>query len=253
MQIIELAKKLQNVGLSDKQARVYIAALFLGSSPVQRLAEQAEINRATAYVILDELRGMGLVTEVKVGKKIEYVAEDPDALDTYLNKEIEHIRIRKETLSSLKQELQASKGETTANAPKVRFYKGPDGIKSALRYMARTSVANSEVYGFFNYDEASKINDSILKDNASTRVRKNITSNVIYYSKDATFTSDSKTGRETRRTHKPIAADISLYNDKIALLTYAERDSIGVIIESPEITMALRQLFEIAWSSTSED
>ena len=51
MQIANLAKKLEAVGLTEKQAKVYVAALFLGPAAVQRIAEQAEVNRATTYVI----------------------------------------------------------------------------------------------------------------------------------------------------------------------------------------------------------
>ena len=58
--------------------------------------------------------------------------------------------------------------------------------------------------------------------------------------------------RETKRLKKSPHADISIYEDRAALLTYKGEDSIGVVIESREIVAALRQLFELAWRSDSK-
>src|SRR5665647_1274883 len=87
MQIIEMAAKLQSIGLTDKESRVYVAALFLGPSSVQKIAEQAGINRPTAYDILDQLGDYGLMSQSIENKKSVYVAEGPDAIERWLDHE----------------------------------------------------------------------------------------------------------------------------------------------------------------------
>ena len=42
-----LDKELQKIGLSEKEAKVYLAALELGQASVQNIARKAEVNRAT--------------------------------------------------------------------------------------------------------------------------------------------------------------------------------------------------------------
>ena len=125
MQIASLAKKLEDVGLTDKQARVYVAALFLGAATVKRIGEQAEVNRATTYVILDELSDMGLVSETNEKKKTLYVAEPPEAIDRYLNYLEKDIQERKQKLKIATQSLEGVSRIENIDAPVVRFLKAP--------------------------------------------------------------------------------------------------------------------------------
>ena len=55
-------EKLQELGLSEKEARVYLALFELGPSVVSGLAKKAGINRSTTYVILETLAKRGLVS-----------------------------------------------------------------------------------------------------------------------------------------------------------------------------------------------
>ena len=61
---------LQQIGLSEKEARVYIAALSLGPATADQLAKQTGINRSTTYVHIKSLMAMGLMSTYEEGKKI---------------------------------------------------------------------------------------------------------------------------------------------------------------------------------------
>ena len=246
MQITELAAKVQALGLSDKEAKVYVASLFLGPASVQKIAEQAEINRATAYVILDQLAELGLVAQSTEGKKTVYVAEGPESLERVFDRQIEEVEERRKDLQVLLPDLQQSQRAETSVAPVVRFYKGRDGVLSILGELQRKAAPNSVIYGLVNYDEVEKIVPGIFKSRPKDRVKKKLSSQIIYsYRKKVP--SDSKLLRETVQIEQPVKADLSLHEDTAFLCTYAGKDSIGVIIESPEIVGALRQLFELAW------
>ncbi|MBI3251348.1 MAG: TrmB family transcriptional regulator, partial [Candidatus Andersenbacteria bacterium] len=65
---MEFIQALKHLGLKDKEAAVYLAALQLGPSPVQNIARRANVVRATTYVILEDLQKKGLVTHYKEGK-----------------------------------------------------------------------------------------------------------------------------------------------------------------------------------------
>jgi sugar-specific transcriptional regulator TrmB len=47
-------KLIQNMGFSDKAAKVYLAALELGESTVQTLAKKSGLKRTTIYYVLTE-------------------------------------------------------------------------------------------------------------------------------------------------------------------------------------------------------
>ena len=65
----DLLKNLGQIGLTDKQAKVYLALLSLESSTAYEIAQHCEVKKPTVYVILEELRQKGLVLKVPHAKK----------------------------------------------------------------------------------------------------------------------------------------------------------------------------------------
>jgi sugar-specific transcriptional regulator TrmB len=246
MQIIELAAKLQSVGFSNKQARVYVAALFLGPSSVQKISQQAEINRATTYVILDELAKMGLVSESTEGKKTVFVAEPPEAIERYLATQQQDIATRRDELKDLMPSLRETSRSTDAeDSPQVRFYKGLEGSEQLSRDLLRKAKKGDTIYAVVNYDEAIKAdpNTSLSK----VRVKKGIASKVLYSSKTAELKKNPKTLlNQVVKADKDFKAEINLYPTKASFITYSDEQTVGILIESPKIVETLRQLFEIA-------
>lgn len=59
----ELITTLQSYGFSDKEAKVYLTSLELGSSLASTIARRAEINRGTTYSILEDLKRRGIASE----------------------------------------------------------------------------------------------------------------------------------------------------------------------------------------------
>ena len=57
----ELITTLQTYGFSDKEAKVYLVALELGSSPASTIARQTGIKRVTVYTILKDLKNKWIV------------------------------------------------------------------------------------------------------------------------------------------------------------------------------------------------
>ena len=253
MQIVELAAKLQSVGFTNKQAKVYVAALFLGPSAVQKIAEQAEINRATAYVILDELAKMGLVSESTQGKKTVFVAEPPTSIDRYLDDQSKALVSKKDELKNLLPGLnEMSRSTDGAEVPVVRFYKGKKGIMQTSSESRRKAKAGDEVYGIANVDEVEAIFPGHTDENAVLRVRKKLSSKVLYYSVSQPLPSSKKISRKTKRIKTPVMADITLYPSRATLVTYAGEDSTGIVIENKQIVETLRVVFELAWQNYQE-
>ena len=58
----DLIQELGHLGLSEKEAAVYLASLELGPAPVQDISHKAKVNRATTYVMIESLMGRGLIS-----------------------------------------------------------------------------------------------------------------------------------------------------------------------------------------------
>jgi len=82
-----LLRELEKLGLSDKEAAVYLASLELGPSPVQVISRKAEVNRATTYVMIEVLLQKGLMSTFDKGKKTMYTAEKPERLHRIVHHE----------------------------------------------------------------------------------------------------------------------------------------------------------------------
>lgn len=250
MQITELAAKLKSVGLSDKQAKVYVAALFLGPSAVQKIAEQAEINRATTYVILDELTKMGLVSESTEAKKTVFVAEPPEAIDRYLDHQAKQIGEKKSELQDLLPSLkEMSRSADTHSAPVVRFYSDIEASCSVTDNFYRKAKPNTMVYSLTNMDVATSMYPNILHASTQKRLSKNISNKLLYSYSNSEIKSDRKNLLETKKVKLDLPSNITIYDSGIVMETATGKKPNGVVIESQELADTLRQLFELAWRS----
>lgn len=77
--------ELRKLGLKEKEVSVYLAALELGFTSVQNIAQKAGLSRPTIYEIIKELIKKGLMREIKHkgtirGERTYFAAESPDAL-----------------------------------------------------------------------------------------------------------------------------------------------------------------------------
>ena len=73
-------RELNYLGLNEKEAKVYLAALELGKSSVQNIAKKADVNRATTYVVIEALIKRGLMSSANENKKQYFIAEAPEKL-----------------------------------------------------------------------------------------------------------------------------------------------------------------------------
>lgn len=80
MELEILPLELRKLGLTEKQALVYLTALELGYTSIQKIAQKAKISRPTTYEIVKTLEQKGLISESKDKNKRYFIAESPDKL-----------------------------------------------------------------------------------------------------------------------------------------------------------------------------
>lgn len=76
----KLVSVLKELGLSEKEAGVYHAALALGTTTALTLSRATGIKRPTVYLAIESLKQKGLMSVLEKGFKKEYVAENPEKL-----------------------------------------------------------------------------------------------------------------------------------------------------------------------------
>jgi len=243
-------KELQNLGLSEKEAKIYLASLELGPETVQNIAKKAGINRPTTYLQIESLKEKGLISEFQRGKKTFYAPESPNRLLSMLGtfeKELDFKRSEVGGVLPQLNEIFAGAGER----PKVRFFEGLAGAKAMQEDFL--TAADKKIEGFTNLDKLLEIFPKHEADYTKRRVVAGIETKVIYTRKDgpvenANDPSKLRTAKYVLSDKLPITADISIFDDKVAIATYKAKP-VGVIIEDKDIAATMKALFYLIWNS----
>ncbi len=122
--------ELREFGLTEKEIKVYIALLKLGSALVQDISKKAGTYRTYTYEVLKSLKEKGLVSYViKSGKQYFEVAQ-PEKLINILKEREEKIKKILPTLENIY--------NSSPEKPKIEVYEGKEGLKSIYDDMIKT-------------------------------------------------------------------------------------------------------------------
>lgn len=246
-----LSQELIKLGLSDKEAKVYLASLELGYDTVLNISKKAGINRPTAYFILESLQKKGIVTTFEKDKKTYFASESPDKLVALLNKQKEDLNQKQKEFENILPEFKALYNLPTEK-PTVRFFEGRQGLLSIREDFLKTT--DKKIESIYCYDDIQKVfTAEENKDFTARRTAKGIKTFAIYTSINGPVKRPSAPGeRRFLPFNKfPITSDIAIYNDKVAITCLKGKLS-GVIIENKEMAHTMRTLFYLAWETAKK-
>ncbi len=238
-----LEKYLEEIGLSEKEAQVYLALLQVDNDSIQDIAKKTGINRTTVYPVLESLEKKGLVSEVQDGKKTNYQAAPPERLETFVERQKVVLEERSERLKDIIPQIKGIQREQ-GERPIIKFFEGRDGVVSAYEEFYE-SLDNKEKDGYliYNMDILSKTysqkeNDYFFK----IRSGKKVVPTSVYNNEKGVHKFETKGSRAwIDDKNYPIKADITIVNDNVILSTLGEHVS-SFIIKSKDIATTLSSL-----------
>lgn len=243
---------LQKFGFDAREAKVYLAALDLGPSPVQKIAQRAGIPRATTYLVLDDLHTKGFLTSYNEGKKTYFVAESPVRLGTLVDQREAEIIVQKEAIKKLVPEL-ISRGQfERGERPVVRYYEGAEAIKPFMRDSLHGR--GGEILNILHLERAHKTLEQAgfpIEKVRERRAQHRIKSRIIYTSDKgpiANFSTPQRQAKYVPIEKYPFGADIIIRDNKVILTPYG-MPLRGVAIEDKDIASSLRMVFELLWQN----
>lgn len=239
----QLITTLTGLGLTDKESKVYLACIQLGTAVVSSIAQAAGINRVTTYDILEKLKQKGLVSYF-TKKKIRYFSStNPETV-------LEEFEKRTNDLRQSLPKFKRLTGETSH--PRIRYFEGLEGIKAIY---ADTLSSKSEILNFSNSHEIRKEWPNYDQDYVEKRAKKKIHLRGISPQDEEGIlvqSQDKKYHREMRLLPNdlfPFTNEINIYDDKVAIISFKD-ELIGMIIESHEIANSQRAIFNMCWQYT---
>lgn len=133
---------LQNYGFSEKEAKVYLTVLELGTSIASTIARRSEIKRVTVYTILEDLRKKGYVNETSKDDIKYYSVISPDLLLKQLEQKYESFKEKVPELLAL--------ADKFGNRPKMQFFEGVSGIKHLYNELLKNT---DPLFAFLSDDD----------------------------------------------------------------------------------------------------
>jgi DNA-binding MarR family transcriptional regulator len=244
----ELIKKISSLGLTEKEARVYVALLQLGNGSAYGVAVKSGLKKPTAYVILDELVEKGLAYHIPREKKRRYAAISPEKL---MQEAEARFIAAKQTLPEL---LSLYKSTAVQQKARTLYFDGVSGMRQALEYKEK-ELRGKEIIGFFA--SASQATPEVLQlyFEWNTHHKKYGTKLRGFTTTDESLEGIIKdNGPEHYSNLKVLPhADYAPSVSMDSALDFVRIQLIGasqiVIIESLDFAQSFRQIFELAWKN----
>ncbi len=229
---------LKKIGFNEKEIKVYLVLLRLGTITASKISKETDIDRATCYRYIDSLIHKGAVSHVIKNNIKFFTAANPEKILADLQeKELEFKKILPDLISLSK----LPKDDTLAEV-----YRGKEGIKTVLRNVLKTKeehyVLGDEGHfqdlmpiffqQFINTCLKNKIKERVL---CSEKVKSKIQEFDYKYS-------------ETRSLPNNIIQPTTtlIYEDKIVLFDWVSPYS-AIVIKNKNMASTYKNHFDLLW------
>ena len=225
----ELTENLKKFGLSEKEAKVYLASLELGDSTATDISIKSSLPRTLVYDILERLIEQGLISYSIKNNKKYFLAVHPKEL-------LNILREKETTISSVMPELE-------------EIYKKE--MKTVMNDILRSELKEFLAYG--SSRSSYKVIPSFMNDWHKKRIKQKVVMKIIYNNtKQAkSMVKNFKSTLDyTKYKFMPIELESPtatiIYGDKVILQSWT-KEPFAVMIKSKEMAENQRRYFEELW------
>jgi len=245
----EVVDSLKKMGLSEKEAKVYLACLELGDSLASEISLKSNLPRTLIYDILERLIDLGLISyAIKDGKKY-FRSSSPKEL-------IRMIEEKEKAVRGILPDLERLEKLKGAKRPKVTIYEGKEGMKTVMNDILRSGIK-----GFISYGSSRssyEVFPAFIDDWHKRRIKNKIRARIIYNNTKATREKVKKFPKTLKlvdyrlmpvKLESPTATII--YRDKVVQQSWT-KDPFAVVIEDEQMAENHKRYFELLWKSAKK-
>ncbi len=229
---------LEEIGLNKGEAKVYLALLELGESKVGSIINKSGLVSSVVHTDINKLVEKGLASYIKKGKIKFYKAVSPKQILNFVKEKEKKLL---EIIPSLEE-----KQKKSENKEEAEIFEGIKGITSMLNLIIENSKKREEFFFFATdmeekqkeiqefwekYDLKRKEKGLIVKGIAPKKLRHLFAKRKIL---------------KMRYTDSPLLSSITIFQDKIATISFGEKP-IGYLIKSKQISEMYKNYFMSLW------
>ena len=243
---------LSSLGLSEREASVYLCLLTLGASKSIEVARYTGFTRPTIYDVLEKLIHRGLVSKYKKKHITVFSAQDPQKLVAYLDRELDDVHNK---LINQKKQVQAllpallSLQLTNKSKPRVQFFEGEKGMREAYE---DTLTTKTKMYAYTNVTEMMRSFPHFFPAYFKRRAANRIPVDALFVDNQDGKKLVKANTEELRRTKFfpggiSWSPEVKIYDDKVLITSWQEK--MAIIIQSKEYADLQRIIFGKLWEA----
>ncbi len=241
-------RTLVELGLSESDLEMYVSLLRLGSAPLRRVAEEASLNRGTAYDSLKRLMRAGLVSYMDAKTHRHFIAEDPHKLRGLVTRKEEALLHARAELDSAIPALSET-ARSGAARPAVRYVEGVTGVRDLLLdVLTTTERAESMLYRVYSAAQVRDLISDAWPTFTKERIKRNVRVHAIAVGKGGTGAELA----ERRWLNKDAKAPsyIFIYPGKTAFVSAdLHKRLFGIVMDDPALSKTQELVFDTLWQT----
>lgn len=238
---------LEKLGLSNEEAKVYIACLEINGGAVSTIAKKAGMHRVSCYHTIENLQRKRLLSQYNKNGVKCFAPEPPEQL---LQLAEERVNFVKGLLPELTSIISA-----VAFRPKIRFYEGREGVE---RVFSESLEAEGEILGYTNLKDVLAFFPKFFEEYTHKKFKKKIKTRYL-----SPTTVESVRVLEpflpknydpnlieillVNKDQFPFENEVVIFNHSVGIVSLNHDELLGVIIESPTFARTMKAVFDLAW------
>ncbi len=244
---------LGRLGLKEREGRIYLACLQHSDGLyVHEITSLTRTSRSTVDLVVKRLVKRGFLTKVKVGRRLHYSAQSPDAILFRQKQLVDDLEQAVPLLSRLGGEKKDME---------ILHLEGAEGFRQVhqdvLLHIKFASGEKKDVLSFSSGVDSVRLFPEIQKAFINKRVRNGSWYRAIAPASSARvqeWTNDPKALRQVKYMpdrNYPFDIDTHIYADNLAI--YSTTPPIGgVIIRNQKIANSMRAIFHLVWDMAGD-
>ena len=241
-------KRLAEFGLTEAEARVYLALLQTGRAKTGAIIKATGLQSSTVYGTLPSLVQNGLVSFVHLGRTKWYSAEPPESFQFFMEE-------KKRRLAEMMPMLKKMEAGGKQEMKSARVFESLKGFRSAFNDVYVTMKPGEEYY-FFQVDTEQLQKKRIKMFFKNWHLRRSgkgikVKGLAVKDAREAMRGIYELPHTKVRFVDEFLPTGMVVYKDKMLLLDLADPPS-AFCIQSQAIAGSFKRFFEAKWKTARE-
>lgn len=243
----QIIERIQGLGLSENEARVYVSSISLGPSSALNIARHAGLKRSTVYSIIDELIKRGCVRIEPKGFKRLFAAESPRTLENALEQ-------RRKSFHDALPELEALYNQRESGAV-IKYYEGTQAVKQVYESLLHEMKYGDTYLVIADVSQWLLLDEKFFQSFKERRVKIGLASRLLLVNNEAgrqTASQARNFGDDVKLLPVGRSMETSLIITSTQAIIHQYKPPTSLIVNQNKSSLQMYQeLFEIIWNAQS--